>query len=111
MRAVLTTLILALLPTAASADRISEMTRTERCTYSARMQVVAAHYFRKGTPRAEVKILWHGDETPAEVAFVNRLMDEGYAAMQREVDAGRGDIPFELLGDRAYETCMKEQAL
>lgn len=111
MRFVVTTLILVLLPTAASADRISRMTRAERCTYTARLEVVAAHYFRKGTPRPEVKIHWHGDETPGEVEFVNRIMDEGYAAMQREVAAGRGDIPLELFGDRVFDTCMQSQAL
>ncbi|MCA3129987.1 MAG: hypothetical protein ACK5YW_11665 [Betaproteobacteria bacterium] len=90
------------------ADRVSEMSRADRCAYSARMQVLAAHYSSKGTPRAQVKIHWHGDESANEVAFVNRLLDEGYAAWA-EARARHGEaFPLELFGDAVFERCMRE---
>jgi hypothetical protein len=92
----------------AQADRITDMSRADRCAYTARMQVLAAHYAGKGLPRDQVKIHWHGDETPNEIAFVNRLLDEGYAAWARE-RARHGDaFPLELFGDGVFERCMNE---
>ncbi len=91
----------------ALADRISDMSRADRCAYSARMQVLAAHYSNQGTPRAEVKIHWHGDETANEIAFVNQLLDEGYVAWA-EARARHGkDFPLELFGDAIFERCMR----
>lgn len=102
---------LALIPAAASADRITQMTQEERCVYAAKLHVAAAYHFTKGLPRAELKLHWHGDETAGEMEFVNRIVDQGYEAMRRETAAGHGDIPLELLGDKAFEACMKESTL
>ena len=38
-----------LVSSAAHADRISQMNRTELCTYTAQLQVVAYHFFEQGT--------------------------------------------------------------
>jgi len=104
-------LLALLLPATATADRITQMTREERCAYAAKLHVAAAYHFTRGLPRAELKLHWHGDETEGEIAFVTRVVDQGYEAMQREVAAGRADLPLELLGDRAFEACMKERSL
>lgn len=101
-------LLTALAGPEAFADRISDMSQADRCAYSARMQVLAAHYSTQGTPRAQVKIHWRGDETANEVAFVNRLLDEGYAAWA-EARARHGEaFPLELFGDAVFERCMRE---
>jgi hypothetical protein len=99
--------VLSAMPIVASADRISTMNRAERCAYSTRLQVLAAYYYGKGTSRAEVKIHWHGDETQNEIDFVNEALDTGYARIAREHEAGRRDLPLELLGDRVFEECMR----
>lgn len=93
------------------ADRFTDMTPAERCAYTAKLEVLAAWHRARGTPRDQVKILWHGDETSNEVEFVNRLLDAGYALMDGEVAAGRADTPLELLGDRVFESCVNEQRL
>lgn len=111
MRIALAFLALALIPATAGADRISQMTREERCTYAAKLHVAAAYHFTKGLPRADLKLYWHGDETAGEIEFVTRIVDQGYEAMKREAEAGRVDMPLELLGDKAFEACMKETAL
>ena len=104
-------LALAMIPASAGADRITQMTREERCAYTAKLHVAAAYHYSKGLPRAELKLYWHGDETPGEIEFVTRIIDQGYEAMRRETEAGRSDIPLGLLGDKAYEACMKESTL
>lgn len=92
----------------AHADRITEMSRADLCAYTARMQVLAAHYSTRGLGRDQVKIHWHGDETPNEIAFVNRLLDEGYAAWAR-ARARNGDaLPLELFGDGVFDRCMRD---
>ncbi len=111
MRIALALLALALVPATAGADRITQMTRGERCTYAARLHVAAAYHYTKGLPRAELKLHWHGDETAEEIEFVTRIVDQGYEAMQREAEAGRAAIPLELVGDKAFEACMKEAML
>ncbi|MEO8038870.1 MAG: hypothetical protein ABI794_08860 [Betaproteobacteria bacterium] len=93
-------------PVAAAADRISGMTPAERCAYDTKLQLLAVHFHGKGTPRAEVKIHWHGDETLAEIDFINRALDAGYAMIEREIEAGRKDTPLQILGDRLFEACM-----
>lgn len=98
-----------LLPEPAAADRITQMTREERCSYVARLQVAAAYHFVQGRSRQDLKIHWHGDETPEEIAFVNRVVDEGYETMRREQAAGRGEMPLELIGDRVYAACLNER--
>jgi len=102
---------LALVPVTAGADRISQMTREERCAYAAKLHVAAAYHFTKGLPRAELKLNWHGDETTGEIEFVTRIVDQGYEAMRREGAMGRADTPLELLGDKAFEACIKESTL
>lgn len=104
-------LIACLSPLAAQADRITTMTREEKCVYVARLQVAAAFYYAKGQRRDEVKIHWHGDETANEREFVTRTIDQGYQAMERESREGKAGIPVELIGDRAYQSCMTETAL
>ena len=104
-------LAIMMLPVTASADRITQMTREERCAYAAKLHVAAAYQFARGLPRAELKLHWHGDETEGEIEFVTRVVDQGYEAMRKEAAAGRGDTPLELLGDRAFEACMKESSL
>jgi hypothetical protein len=111
MRIALALLALALVPTAVRADRISQMTREERCTYAAKLHVAAAYHYTKGLPRADLKLHWHGDETAAEIEFVTRIVDQGYEAMKRETEAGRANLPLELVGDKAFEACMKESTL
>lgn len=111
MRIALASLALALIPATACADRISQMTREERCTYVAKLHVAAAYHYTKGLPRAELKLYWHGDETAAEIEFVTRIVDQGYEAMKREAEAGRANLPLELLGDKAFEACLKETTL
>ncbi len=93
------------------ADRITDMPHAERCAYTAKLEVLAAWHRAKGTPRSDVKIRWHGDETANEVEFVNRVLDAGYALMEREVAAGHPDTPLELLGDRVFESCVNEREL
>ncbi|MBI1394937.1 MAG: hypothetical protein GC151_03075 [Betaproteobacteria bacterium] len=95
----------------AHADRISDMTREEKCVYTARLQVAAAYYFTQGKAREDVKIHWHGDETENEIQFVTLNVDAGYAAMKRAVAASGRGIPVEVIGDKVYETCMRETAL
>lgn len=90
------------------ADRITEMSRADLCAYNARMQVLAAHYAGKGTPRDQVTIHWHGDETDNEIAYVNRQLDEGYAAWARERARLGEALPLELFGDGVFERCMRE---
>lgn len=98
--------VLALVAGMANADRITTMNRSERCAYTTKLQVLAAYYFGKGTPRAEIKVHWHGDETPYEIDFINHALDMGYDYVRREHEAGRKDTPLEVLGDRIYEACM-----
>lgn len=93
------------------ADRISEMTREERCIYTAKLQVAAAWHFRQGRTRDALRIHWHGDETQNEIDFVNRTIDAGYDAMARASQAGMEPPPVEVIGDQAYVACMKESTL
>lgn len=111
MRQAFALLAIIMVPASADADRITQMTRAERCAYAAKLHVAAAYQFTRGLPRAELKLHWHGDETESEIAFVTRIVDQGYEAMRSETAAGRADTPLELLGDRAFEACMKESSL
>jgi hypothetical protein len=103
---ILLVVLLTLIAGAAQADRITAMNRSDRCAYTTKLQVLAAYYFGKGTPRAEIKVHWHGDETPYEIDFINHALDAGYEYVRREHEAGRKDTPLEVLGDRIYEACM-----
>ena len=97
--------------TMARADRITAMQPAELCAYTAKLEVLAAWHRAKGTPRGDVKIKWHGDETPNEIEFVTRILDAGYALMEQEVAAGHPDTPLEVIGDRVFEACVSERNL
>jgi hypothetical protein len=105
-------LALALLAAApAFADRITEMPRTERCVYKARLSVAGYYWHQQGRPRQEVKIHWHGDETQHEVEFVNRTIDEAYAAAEA-IRGGSGKrVSDSDFGDRVYNACMSGTSL
>ena len=71
---VLVLVLVLLLPRIVHADRITQMTRSDLCVYAAKLQVAGYYYFERGKPREEVKIVWHGDETPDEIYLVNRTL-------------------------------------
>jgi hypothetical protein len=99
-------------PLGAWADRISDMPRTERCVYKARLSVAGYHHYLQGRPREEVKIHWHGDETQHEIDFVTQTIDEAYAraaALHRETPDGR--MSEAQFGDQIYEACMDGREL
>ncbi len=111
MRRFLTVVVLALPISDALADRITAMTREERCVYVARLHAAAAYHHSQGKARDQVTIHWHGDETENEVQFVNRTIDRAYELIGREAKAGRTGIPAELIGDQGYAACLKESEL
>jgi hypothetical protein len=94
-------------PGAALGDRINDMPRTELCVYKAKLSVAGYHYFRQGRAREAVIIHWHGDETPNEIDFVTRTLDEAYARAEalRQAEPQR-PVPEQDFGDRAYQACM-----
>ena len=103
------TLALALiaLPAMALADRITEMPRTERCVYKARLSIAGYYYFIQGKPRADVPVAWHGDETEYETDFINRTLDDAYARLEALRGAeGRIKASETQFGDQIYEACM-----
>jgi hypothetical protein len=94
----------------ASADRISEMSRTERCVYTARLEVIAYHFFKQGKPREEINLHWKGDETQNEIDFVNGILDEAYAwLVALGTDANR--LSDQAFGDMVYEACVSGRPL
>jgi hypothetical protein len=111
MRRLVVAVALSSFPLASSADRITRMAQPDLCAYTARLQVIAAHYYKTGKARQDVKIYWHGDETENEIDFVNRTIDEGYRMIEREYESGRKDTPLEILGDRVFEACMTAKSL
>ena len=102
----------AFLPLVASADRISDMPRTERCVYKARLSVAGYYHYLQGRPREAVQIHWHGNETQNEIEFVTRTLDEAYAraAALRE-GAPESPVSEVQFGDQIYEACMAGRAL
>jgi hypothetical protein len=89
----------------AIADRITEMNRTELCTYTARLKVIGYYYYLQGRPREQVKVNWKGDETRNEIEFVNRTLDEAYAWLSASsADATR--LSEQAFGDMVYNACM-----
>jgi hypothetical protein len=100
-------LLFLLLPALSCADRIDHMTLTERCVYTARLSVAGYHYFLRGMSRSEVPIRWHGDETQNEVDFVNQILDQAYAAAERDRrDQPNQPVSEQAFGERAYQSCM-----
>lgn len=102
--------LLVLLPALAGADRISEMPPTERCVYKARLSVAGYYYYLQGKPRAEVRIHWRGDETPNEVDFVMRTLDETYAQAATLRERG-SPVSEQGFGDLVYAACMSGTSL
>lgn len=98
-------------PGAAPGDRISEMPRTELCVYQAKLSVAGYHYFRQGRARSAVIIHWHGDETPNEIDFVTRTLDEAYTRAESLQQADPTKLVSEQdFGDRTYDACMLGKA-
>jgi hypothetical protein len=90
------------------ADRISQMTRTELCTYTAQLKVAAYHFFEQGKPREEV-IKWHGDETQNEMDFVNKTVDEAYVWLASWKESSIEMLPVQSFGDMVYQACMGQK--
>jgi hypothetical protein len=103
-RTVFAALLLAV-PALAWADRISDMPRTERCVYKARLAVAGYYYYLQGRPRQEVRVHWRGDETRNEVDFIVRTLDEAYAHAAALRERG-SQVSEQGFGDLVYEACM-----
>lgn len=108
MRRLLVPILFAFPVTDALADRITEMTREERCVYVARLHAAAAHHHNQGRARDQVKIHWRGDETENEVRFVSGTIDRAYEVIDRELRQGRTQLPPEWIGDQGYASCLRE---
>jgi len=112
MRASFLVMLLSLLlPHIAQADRITQMSQSDLCIYTAKLQVAGYYYFEQGKPRQEVKIVWHGDETPNEIDFVNRALDDAYLWLTNARNNGATLIPLQTFGDLVYEACMNGKTL
>jgi hypothetical protein len=108
---VLPWLLVLLLPLTAHADRITRMTQSDLCIYTAKLQVAGYYYFEQGKPREEVKIVWHGDETRNEMDFVNRTLDDAYLWLTNARNNGAELLPVQAFGDLIYEACMNGKPL
>lgn len=104
-------LLVLLLPHAVHADRITQMSQADLCTYTAKLQVAGYYYFEQGKPREEVKVVWHGDETPNEIDFVNSTLDDAYLWLTNAKRNGAGLVPVQTFGDLVYEACMNGKPL
>lgn len=104
--------LLLCLPGVVLADRISQMPRTELCVYKAKLSVAGYYYYLQGRARESVTIHWHGDETPGEIEFVTRTIDEAYARAEalRQVHPLRS-VSEQEFGDQAYTACIKGESL
>jgi hypothetical protein len=100
-------LLLVLVAPAAFADRITELNRTELCTYTAKLSVAGYYYFLRGRPREEVTIHWHGDETQNEIDFVTRTIAAAYERADSLKRASPDRVMSEQdFGDQIYVACM-----
>jgi hypothetical protein len=54
---VLVLVLVLLLPRSVHADRITQMTQSDLCIYTAKLQVAGYYYFEQGKSREEVKIV------------------------------------------------------
>jgi hypothetical protein len=104
-------LCILLLPLTAGADRITQMSPVDLCTYSAKMQVAGYYYFEQGKSRDEVVVKWHGDETQNEIDFINRMLDEAYAWLTTARRSDSKLIPVLTFGDMVYQACMNGKPL
>ena len=95
----------------AFADRVTEMPRTERCVYKARLSVAGYYWHQQGRARHDVRIHWHGDETQNEIDFVNRTIDEAYAAAEAIRNGSGKSVSDADFGDRVYHACMSGTSL
>lgn len=95
------------LPAASHADRITQMNKTDQCTYVAKLKVAAYYYFEQGRPRDKVVIHWHGDETENEITFVNKTIDDAYAWLQAWKENSSELLPAQSFGDMVYQACME----
>lgn len=100
-----------LLPHAVNADRITQMSTSDLCIYTAKLQVAGYYYFEQGKLREEVKITWHGDETQNEIDFVNKTLDDAYTWLANARNNGAGLLPVQTFGDMVYEACMDGKPL
>lgn len=100
-----------LLPLTVHADRITQMTQSDLCIYTAKLQVAGYYYFEQGKPREQVKIMWHGDETQNEMDFVNRTLDDAYLWLTNARNNGAGLLAAQTFGDLIYEACMNGKPL
>jgi hypothetical protein len=110
MRRLISLLCLLLIAGPALADRITEMNPTERCTYIAKLQVAGYYHYSQGRPRAEVKVHWHGDETPHEIDFITSTLDQAYAWLGNS-GVTESTLSAQAFGDMVYEACMSGRAL
>ena len=94
---------------AVHADRISQMSQTELCVYTAQLQVAAYYFFERGKPREEVSIKWHGDETQNEIEFVNKTVAEAYTWLVSWKESSNGLLPAQSFGDMVYQACMSKK--
>ena len=94
--------------TEAYADRISQMNRSELCTYTAQLKVAAYYFFEQGKPREEL-IKWHGDESQNEIDFVNRTVEEAYVWLASWKQSSSEMLPAQSFGDMVYQACMSQK--
>ena len=90
------------------ADRISQMNRTELCTYTAQLKVAAYYFFEQGKSREDV-IKWHGDETQNEIDFVNKTVEEAYVWLASWKESSTEMLPVQSFGDMVYQACMGQK--
>ena len=104
-------LMILLLAPAAHADRITQMNQVDRCTYVAKLEVLAHYFFEQGKARHEVVIHWHGDETENEVAFVNKTVDNAYAWLTAWKESSNSMLSAQSFGDMIFQACMEGKLL
>jgi hypothetical protein len=95
----------------AHADRITQMGKTDLCTYVAKLEVAAYYYYEQGRPRDQVVIHWHGDETDNEIAFINKTVDDAYAWLESWKQSSNEMLPAQSFGDMVYQACMEGKKL
>jgi len=79
------------------------MDHMEQCVYRARLAAAGSYTRAAKTAEncADIRILWHGDETPNELEYVKRWICAGFMHGTNPVAAG----------DRVFDSCMKETGI
>lgn len=95
----------------AHADRITEMIPVDRCTYVARLEILAYRFFQEGKPREQVVVHWHGDETENEIAFVSQTLDNAYAWLGAWKESSNEMLPELSFGEMVFQACMEGKLL